>query len=70
MTFRVHEHARRNGLDYRILSLPYMVAETEGPSTAKALIRQRGRWQRVFLVELDGPRDREISVLVLGDGVR
>lgn len=29
---------------------------------------QRGRWQRVFLVELDGPREREISVLVLGDG--
>ena len=25
-----------------------------------------GRWQRVFLVELDGPRSREISVLVLG----
>lgn len=49
MTFRVHEHARRNDLDYRILSLPYMVAETEGPSTAKALIRQRGRWQRVLL---------------------
>ena len=27
---------------------------------------QLGRWQRVFLVELDGPRDREISVLVMG----
>ena len=27
---------------------------------------QLGRWQRVFLVELDGPRAREISVLVLG----
>ena len=25
-----------------------------------------GTWQRVFLVELDGPRDREISVVVLG----
>ncbi len=31
---------------------------------------QLGRWQRVFLVELDGPRDREVSVLVLGEGVR
>ena len=31
---------------------------------------QLGRWQRVFLVELDGPRDREISVLVLGEGGR
>lgn len=25
-----------------------------------------GRWQRIFLVELDGPRKREISVQVLG----
>ena len=29
-----------------------------------------GRWQRVFLVELDGPRLREVSVLVLGEGER
>ena len=27
---------------------------------------QLGCWQRVFLVELDGPRVREVSVLVLG----
>jgi secondary thiamine-phosphate synthase enzyme len=26
-----------------------------------------GKWQRVFLVELDGPREREISVLVVGE---
>jgi secondary thiamine-phosphate synthase enzyme len=26
-----------------------------------------GRWQRVFFVELDGPRDREVSVLVFGE---
>jgi secondary thiamine-phosphate synthase enzyme len=25
-----------------------------------------GRWQRIFLVELDGPRQREVSVMVLG----
>ena len=31
---------------------------------------QLGRWQRIFLVELDGPRDREVSVLAMGDGVR
>ena len=31
---------------------------------------QLGRWQRVFLVELDGPRVREVSVLVLGEGTR
>jgi secondary thiamine-phosphate synthase enzyme len=28
---------------------------------------QLGRWQRVFLVELDGPRTRDVSVLLLGD---
>ena len=29
-----------------------------------------GRWQRVFLVELDGPREREISVVILGEARR
>ena len=28
---------------------------------------QLGRWQRVFLVELDGPREREISLVVSGE---
>jgi secondary thiamine-phosphate synthase enzyme len=27
-----------------------------------------GTWQRVFLVELDGPRTRDVSLLLLGDG--
>lgn len=27
---------------------------------------QLGRWQRVFLAELDGPREREVSVLFMG----
>jgi secondary thiamine-phosphate synthase enzyme len=27
-----------------------------------------GRWQRVFFLELDGPRERELSVLTLGTG--
>jgi secondary thiamine-phosphate synthase enzyme len=27
---------------------------------------QLGRWQRVFLVELDGPREREISLVIFG----
>ena len=26
-----------------------------------------GRWQRVFLVELDGPRERALSLMVLGE---
>lgn len=29
---------------------------------------QLGRWQRLFLVELDGVREREVSVLVMGLG--
>lgn len=28
---------------------------------------QLGQWQRVFLVELDGPRERSVSVLMLGE---
>jgi secondary thiamine-phosphate synthase enzyme len=31
---------------------------------------QLGRWQRVFLVELDGPRAREVSVLMIGESAR
>ena len=26
-----------------------------------------GQWQRIFFVELDGPREREISVVILGE---
>ena len=29
-----------------------------------------GQWQRVFFVELDGPREREISLLVYGEAWR
>ena len=29
-----------------------------------------GRWQRVFLVELDGPRERDLSVLIFGEADR
>lgn len=31
---------------------------------------QRGCWQRIFFVELDGPRSREVSVMMIGDGAR
>ncbi|MEO5898075.1 MAG: secondary thiamine-phosphate synthase enzyme YjbQ [Vicinamibacterales bacterium] len=31
---------------------------------------QLGRSQRVFLVELDGPRERNVSVLLFGEGAR
>ena len=27
---------------------------------------QLGRWQRVFLAELDGPQTRDLSVLIFG----
>jgi secondary thiamine-phosphate synthase enzyme len=29
---------------------------------------QLGTWQRIFLVELDGPRTRSVSVVLIGDG--
>jgi thiamine phosphate synthase YjbQ (UPF0047 family) len=28
---------------------------------------QLGRWQRVLLVDLDGPREREVSLLAMGE---
>jgi secondary thiamine-phosphate synthase enzyme len=28
---------------------------------------QLGRWQRIFLVELDGPRVRDLSILLVGE---
>jgi secondary thiamine-phosphate synthase enzyme len=31
---------------------------------------QLGRWQRLLLVELDGPRSRMLSIVVLGSGSR
>jgi secondary thiamine-phosphate synthase enzyme len=31
---------------------------------------QLGRWQRIFFVELDGPRTRELSILVMGESAR
>jgi secondary thiamine-phosphate synthase enzyme len=29
-----------------------------------------GRWQRIFLAELDGPREREVSVVIFGEPMR
>ena len=49
LTFRVHEHMRRTGRPYRILSIPEMVARTEAPGRIRALVSQRARWQRVIL---------------------
>jgi secondary thiamine-phosphate synthase enzyme len=42
-----------------------------GPTAALNVVDgqlQLGRWQRVFLVELDGPRTRDVSLLLLGEG--
>lgn len=29
-----------------------------------------GRWQRIFFVELDGPRDRDVSTVLMGEAAR
>jgi secondary thiamine-phosphate synthase enzyme len=31
---------------------------------------QLGRWQRVLLLDLDGPREREVSLLAMGESAR
>ena len=65
-TVNVTEEERRNGHAHcRALLLP--------SSACVNVMDGRlvlGRWQRVFFVELDGPRAREISVLAFGDIAR
>jgi biofilm PGA synthesis N-glycosyltransferase PgaC len=48
LTFRIHEKFRREGRDYKILSLAETVGVTEGPDRPSRLIAQRERWQRVI----------------------
>jgi secondary thiamine-phosphate synthase enzyme len=50
-----HSHAK---------ALLLRTAETVNVASGRL---QLGTWQRVLLVELDGPRDREISLLALGE---
>lgn len=58
----VHPDEPANGHAHcRALLLPTSVVLT----VAKGALRL-GRWQRVFLVELDGPRHREASAVLLG----
>jgi cellulose synthase/poly-beta-1,6-N-acetylglucosamine synthase-like glycosyltransferase len=47
-TFRVHEHFRRSGKPYRVQALAEAVGITEGPTSIRALVSQRARWQRVI----------------------
>lgn len=49
MTFRVHEKMLSEKRPYRIISLPSLVAQTEGPQKVASLVSQRARWQRVTL---------------------
>jgi poly-beta-1,6-N-acetyl-D-glucosamine synthase len=48
LTFRVHEHFRRQKEPYQILALGEMVGWTEGPDSVRSLVSQRARWQRVI----------------------
>ena len=44
-----------------------------GPSVCLNIVDghlQLGRWQRLFLVELDGPQPRDLSVLLFGEAGR
>jgi secondary thiamine-phosphate synthase enzyme len=59
--------------DERINGHAHCQALLLGPSACLNVIDGQlllGRWQRVFMAELDGPRAREISVLILGEGGR
>jgi secondary thiamine-phosphate synthase enzyme len=65
-TVNVTENERANGHAHcRALMLPTSVCLNV--SRGRLVL---GRWQRVFFVELDGPREREISVLAFGESWR
>ena len=60
-------------MDERINGHAHCRALLLGPSVCLNVVDGRlrlGRWQRLFLAELDGPRDRDISIVLLGDGGR
>ena len=65
-TVNLTENERANGHAHcRALGLPTSVCLNI--SGGRLIL---GRWQRVFFVELDGAREREISVLAFGEGWR
>jgi secondary thiamine-phosphate synthase enzyme len=68
-----------NDLDARRFSLLAPDEKPNGDAHARALLLgtsqtlhisdgglELGRWQKMFLVELDGPRERNLSILILG----
>ena len=70
---------RHNDLDLRRLRTLPLDERPNGDSHARALLLGAsetlnviegrvdfGEWQRLFLVELDGPRSRTVSILMLG----
>jgi secondary thiamine-phosphate synthase enzyme len=65
-TVNVTDTERRNGHAHcRALLLP--TSACLNVTNGRLLL---GRWQRVFFVELDGQREREISVVVFGEAGR
>ncbi|MGD8897693.1 MAG: secondary thiamine-phosphate synthase enzyme YjbQ [Acidobacteriota bacterium] len=62
----VRPDERPNGHSHAKASL---LGTSETLNVAGARLRL-GRWQRILFVELDGPRDREISLAALGHGRR
>jgi secondary thiamine-phosphate synthase enzyme len=65
-TVNVVEGERANGHSHcRALMLPTSVCLNI--SGGRLVL---GRWQRVFFVELDGPREREVSALTFGEAWR
>ncbi len=55
--------------DERVNGHSHCQALLLGPSACLNVVGGRvqlGRWQRIFVVELDGPRERRVSVMALG----
>ena len=66
LTVNVTAAERRNGHAHcRALMLPTSACLNIGEGRLML-----GRWQRVFLVELDGPQERDVAVMALGSAER
>ena len=52
MIYRLHEHMRRVGRDYRVEVVPDAVAYTDSPDTVPSFVHQRTRWFAGFLQTL------------------
>ena len=61
------EWVLQKGTELGLVEFIPLVCERSVVGDLEDVDRKLGRWQRIFLVELDGGQRREVSVLLLGE---